>query len=83
MKVQRLYLNSTHDGGPQGFCGSRENVYLFSGSWGALITSLGELGSIKFWGSRSADKMQNNNGKASIFLKLSSASGGIATETPL
>ena len=31
---------------PQGFWGSGENGYLFSGSWGALlIIFLGELGS--------------------------------------
>ena len=29
----------------QGFCGSEENGYLFSGSWGALVNILGELGS--------------------------------------
>ena len=31
--------------GPQGFWGSGENGYLFSGSWGALVIILGELGS--------------------------------------
>ena len=31
--------------GPQGFWGSGENGYLFSGSWGALIIIKGELGS--------------------------------------
>ena len=30
---------------PQGFWGSLENGYLFSGSWGALVIILGELGS--------------------------------------
>ena len=30
--------------GPQGFWGSGENGYLFSGSWGALVIILGELG---------------------------------------
>ena len=29
----------------QGFGGSGENGYLFSGSWGALLIILGELGS--------------------------------------
>ena len=33
------------DWGPQGFWGSGENGYLFSGSWGALVIILGELGS--------------------------------------
>ena len=31
--------------GPQGFWGSGENGYLFSGSWGALVIILVELGS--------------------------------------
>ena len=31
--------------GPQGFLGSGENGYLFSGIWGALAIILGELGS--------------------------------------
>ena len=31
--------------GPQGFWGSREKGYLFSGSGGALLIILGELGS--------------------------------------
>ena len=31
--------------GPQGFGEAGEKGYLFSGSWGALITILGELGS--------------------------------------
>ena len=30
---------------PQGFWGSGENGYSFSGSWGALVIVLGELGS--------------------------------------
>ena len=34
-----------HIWGPQGFLGSGENGYLFSGSWGALVIILGELGS--------------------------------------
>ena len=29
---------------PQGFWESEENGYLFSGTWGALVISLGELG---------------------------------------
>ena len=32
-------------GAPQGFWGSGEKGYLFSGSWGALLIILGELGS--------------------------------------
>ena len=31
--------------GPQGFGGSGENGYLFSGSWGALVIISGDLGS--------------------------------------
>ena len=30
---------------PQGFRGPRENGYFFSGSWGALVIILGDLGS--------------------------------------
>ena len=37
-------LIETHVG-PQVFWGSGENGYLFSGSWGALVIILGELGS--------------------------------------
>ena len=33
------------DLGPQGFWGSRENGYLFSWRWGALVIILGEEGS--------------------------------------
>ena len=37
--------------GPQGFWGSGENGFLFSGSWGALVIILGELGSnLIIWG---------------------------------
>ena len=32
-------------GPPQGFWGSGEKGYLFSGSWGVLLIILGELGS--------------------------------------
>ena len=35
----------TRNWGPHGFWGSGENGYLFSGSWGALVIILGELGS--------------------------------------
>ena len=41
-------FNETHktlSWGPQGFWGSGEKGYLFSGSWGALLIILGELGS--------------------------------------
>ena len=39
--------------GPQRFWGSGENSYLFSGSWGALVIILGELGSkLIIWGYR-------------------------------
>ena len=34
-----------HMWGPQGFGGSGEKGYLFSGTWGALVIILGELGS--------------------------------------
>ena len=37
--------------GPQGFWGSGENGFLFSGSWGALVIILGELGiKLIIWG---------------------------------
>ena len=35
----------TREWGPQGFWGSGEKGYLFSGSWGAVLIILGELGS--------------------------------------
>ena len=40
-----VVANCSSDRGPQGFWGSGENGYLFSGSWGALVIILGELGS--------------------------------------
>ena len=45
--VKLLLALSIHiEGGlPQGFWGSGEKGYLFSGSWGALLIILGELGS--------------------------------------
>ena len=44
-------VKSVSDLGPQGFWGSGENGYLFSGSWGALVIIFRDLGS-KFivWG---------------------------------
>ena len=80
--IKTIDIERTY-GGPQGFWGSGENGYLFSGSWGALVIisrdqreqahSFGDLGS--------PAKKQKNKGKASIlfdFLKISSASGGLA-----
>ena len=48
---EHLLKENSHFMGPYGFGGSGENGYLFSGSWGALVVILGELGS-KFivWG---------------------------------
>ena len=40
-----LIDNDSLLGPPQGFWGSGEKGYLFSGSWGALLIILGELGS--------------------------------------
>ena len=40
-----LMFALNHIWGPQGFSGSGEKGYLFSGSWGALQIILGELGS--------------------------------------
>ena len=36
---------SRSNGAPQGFWGSGEKGFLFSGSWGALLIILGEVGS--------------------------------------
>ena len=41
----RLYCTVEEFCGPQGFWGSGEKGYLFSGSRGALLIILGELGS--------------------------------------
>ena len=66
----------------QGFCGSGENGYLLSWSWGALVNIIGELGSklIIFWDIGSlAKKQKKRKGKASIlfeFLKTSASGGG-------
>ena len=50
--VKNLYPVNSYDktnmtvmGPPQGFWGAGEKGYLFSGSWGALLIILGELGS--------------------------------------
>ena len=41
--------------GPQGFWGSGENGYLFSGSWGALVIIFRDLGSkLIVWGIKGA-----------------------------
>ena len=40
-----LFLWNLHIWGPQGFWGSGENGYLFSGSWGALVIIFRDLGS--------------------------------------
>ena len=42
--MDETVLSSSHVG-PQGFWGSGKKGYLFSGSWGALLIILGELGS--------------------------------------
>ena len=39
------FVNKWGGGGGQGFGGSGENSYLFSGIWGVLVIILGELGS--------------------------------------
>ena len=38
-------IYASNIGAPQGFWGSGEKGYLFSGSWGPLLIILGELGS--------------------------------------
>ena len=46
-KIPFKFLYVHNLGAPQGFWGSGEKGYLFSGSWGALLIILGELGSKK------------------------------------
>ena len=57
---------------PRGFGGSGENGYLFSGSWGALVIILGELGSkliiLGIWGALPKSKKKKKQEKASICL---------------
>ena len=74
--------------GPQGFWGSGENGYLFSGIWGALVIILGELGSkliiLGIFGA--LPKRKRNRGKASIlfdFLKFLLLLGGLPPRLPL
>ena len=44
--LQFIHLvKSVSDRSPQGFWGSGENGYLFSGSWGALVIIFRDLGS--------------------------------------
>ena len=45
IKTDNRPTSFCHVGAPQGFWGTGENDYLFSGSWGALVIILGELGS--------------------------------------
>ena len=54
MKVEiKVLISICVIGAPQGFWGSGENGYLFSGSWGALVIISGDLGSkLIFLGSR-------------------------------
>ena len=40
-----LSTRRRNTGAPQGFWGSGENGYLFSGSWGALVIIFRDLGS--------------------------------------
>ena len=44
-KSSRAMPNKMSRWGPQGFWGSGENGYLFSGSWGALVIIFSDLGS--------------------------------------
>ena len=72
-------MQCTHIRGPQGFWGSGEYGYLFSGSLGALEIILGELGSkLSVLGIKGAlPKSKKNKRKVSIlfdFYKISSAS---------
>ena len=77
-----------HMMGPQGLWGSGENGYLFSGSWGALVIILGELGSkliiLEILGALPKSKKKNwKSLHLFYFLKIPSASGwGLAPQTP-
>ena len=73
--------------GPQGFLGSGEKGYLFSGSWGALLIILEELGSkhilLGIYGALPKSKI--NKYQASILsdsLKCHWLLGAIATRPP-
>ena len=71
--------------GPQGFWGSGENGYLFSGSWGALVIILGELGSklmiLEIKGA--LPKSKKNKEKPPFFFFNFFCFGGLAPQTPL
>ena len=90
LKKVKNMMQLTIDWWPQGFWGSGENGYLYSGSWGALVIILGELGSkliiLGIQGALPKSK-KKKYGKASIlfdFSKISSASEGLApTHIPL
>ena len=43
--LSALAITASKMGAPQGFWGSGENGYIFSGSWGALVIISGDLGS--------------------------------------
>ena len=48
--------------GPQGFGGSEENGYLFSGSWEALVITFRDLGSkLIVWGIKGALQKSKTN----------------------
>ena len=73
--------------GPQGFWGSGEKGYLFSGSWGALLIILGELGSkhILLGIKGALPKTKKNKYQASILsdsLKCRWLLGAIAPRPP-
>ena len=81
-----MYIHVSYDKthsmtGPQGFWGSGENGYLFSGSWGALVIIFRDLGSklIDLGSPEKKFKKSHLKGKAFISFdcfKNSSASGG-------
>ena len=81
------YLFALIQWGPQGFWGSWEKGYLFSGSWGALLIIFGELGSKHIlWVFREhCQKVKQKQYQASILsdsLKCRWLLGGVAPRTP-
>ena len=88
MVLVRTYLFGYQQSiGPQGFWGAGEKGYLFSGSWGALLIILGELGSkhILLGIKGALPKSKKNKYQASILfnsLKFCWLLGAIAPRPP-
>ena len=88
-KVMVLFVFVAHWGGTQGFKGSGENGYLFSGSWGVLVIIFRDGGNkfIVFGDFRSPAKKRLKNltlkEKAFISFDFSKKIFGFSKETPL